>query len=146
MLLINYFTVLSLLFSEVAPKRKTHPKSSRAQEGPGSGPPVAAEDATGQEQQQQQGLFDLGAAFKSGIAKISGLFGGDKGYQPVREQQQQQQVNRHSTLSLPISIKVCSRTNRNFFVVLVVVGNNPAAPDRRGSRVALGLHGHKRWP
>ena len=60
MLLIISLTVLSLLFSEVAPKRKTHPKSSRAQEGPGSGPPVAAEDVTGQEQQQQQGLFDLG--------------------------------------------------------------------------------------
>lgn len=119
MLLIISLTVLSLLFSEVAPKRKTHPKSSRAQEGPGSGPPVAAEDATGQEQ-QQQGLFDLGAAFRSGIANISGLFGGDQGYQPVREQQQQQQqqVNRHSTLSLTMNIKVCSNTNRHFLLFL----------------------------
>ena len=84
MLLIISLTVLSLLFSEVAPKRKTHPKSSRAQEGPVSGSAIAAEDATGQE--KQQGLFDLGAAFRSGIANISGLFGGDQGYQPVREQ------------------------------------------------------------
>ena len=114
MLLIISLTVLSLLFSEVAPKRKTHPKSSRAQEGPGSGPPVAAEDATGHE--QQQGLFDLGAAFRSGIANISGLFGGDQGYQPVREQQQQ--VNRHSTLSLTMNIKVCSNTNRHFLLFL----------------------------
>ena len=84
MLLIISLTMLSLLFSEVAPKRKTHPKSSRAQEGLVSGPPVAAEDVTGQE--QQQGLFDLGSAFRRGVASISGLFGGDQGCQSVREQ------------------------------------------------------------
>ena len=79
---------------------------------------------------------------RSGIANISGLFGGDQGYELVREQQQQ--VNCHSALSLTMNIKVCSNIDRHFFVVLVVAGDGPAAPDRRGPRVALGLHGHKR--